>query len=216
MNGLLASPGQVRNPNSITDAEETAAEEEVADAVKAALLISGADKRRYGRLKEQLANNYLLGTDQYPDTLEKASRILGNYQVAKGPPFGYQRNTNEGGGLAFLQRGARMGRGRGGRGAQTAGRGGGDAAAGGGDAASVSNSTIASGGTRTNNVGDSHCYHCGGEGHWANECPELAEEQQAQLHMTVEGTGEENEQVGQTAHQFFHASMVQGEELPDW
>ncbi len=54
------------------------------DAVKAALLISGADKRRYGRLKEQLPNNYLLGTDQYPDMLEKALRILGNYQVAMG------------------------------------------------------------------------------------------------------------------------------------
>ncbi len=59
----------------------------MADAVKAALLISGADKQRYGRLKEQLANNYLLGTDQYTNTLEKASRILGNYQVAKGPPL---------------------------------------------------------------------------------------------------------------------------------
>jgi hypothetical protein len=66
--------------------------------VKAALLISGADKRRYGRLKEQLVNTYLLGTDQYPDTLEKASRILGNYQVGKGPPFGDCRNTNKGGG----------------------------------------------------------------------------------------------------------------------
>ncbi len=89
----------MRNSSNITDAERTTVEEEVADAVKAALLISGADKRRYGRLKEQLANNYFLGTDQYPDTLEKASRILGNYQVAKWPPFGDRRNTNEGGGL---------------------------------------------------------------------------------------------------------------------
>ena len=133
------------DPRNITKAEGTAAEEEVADAVKAALLISGADKRRYGRLKEQLANNYLLGTDQYPDTLEKASRILGNYQVAKGPPFEDRKNTNEGGGLAFLQRGARTpGRGCGGRGAQTAGRGGGSTA-GGADTASVGASTIASG-----------------------------------------------------------------------
>ena len=44
--------------------------------MKAALLISGADKRRYGKLKDELANNYLLGTDQYPDTLDKAVRIL--------------------------------------------------------------------------------------------------------------------------------------------
>ncbi len=89
----------MRNPNNITEAEQTAAEQEVADAVKAALLISGADKRRYERLKEHLANNYLLGTDQYLVTLEKASRILGNYQVAKGSPFEDRRNTNAGGGL---------------------------------------------------------------------------------------------------------------------
>ena len=54
--GLLATPGRVRDLRNITQAEGTAAEEEVADAVKAALLISGADKRRYGWLKEQLAN----------------------------------------------------------------------------------------------------------------------------------------------------------------
>ena len=83
---------------------------------------------------------------------------------------------------------------------------------GGGDAASVGGSMIASGGTQTNNAGDVSR----GEGHWANECPELAEEQQAQLHMTVEGTCEEDERAGHTAHQFFHANMIQGEELPDW
>jgi hypothetical protein len=75
--GLLTSPGQVRDPSNITKDKWTEAKEEVADAVKAALLISRSDKRRYGRLKEQLANNYLLGMDQYPDMLEKASRILG-------------------------------------------------------------------------------------------------------------------------------------------
>jgi hypothetical protein len=214
--GLLALPGQVRDPSNITGDERTEAKEEVVDAIKAALLISGADKRRYGRLKEQLANNYLLGTDQYPDTLEKASRILGNYQVAKGSPFGDQRNTNKKGGLAFIQQGARAGRGRGGQGPQTAGRqaGAGDTTAAREDAASVGRSTLPSERMQRNNAGDSHCYHCGGENHWANECPELAEEQQAQLHMTLEGR-EEDELGAQTAHQFFHTSMVQGEELPD-
>ena len=61
--------------------------DEAAEAVKAVLLISGADKRRYGKLKEQLANNYLLGANQYPNTLEKATRVLGNYQVPKSTPF---------------------------------------------------------------------------------------------------------------------------------
>ncbi len=167
-------------------------------------------------MKEQLANNYLLGMDQYPDTLEKASRILGNYQVAKGSPFGDQRITNKKGGLAFIQLGARAGRGCRGQGPQTAGRqaGAGDTAAGREDAASVGRSTQPSERVRTNNAGDSHCYHCGGEDHWANKCPELAEEQQAQLHTTLEGS-KEDELGAQTAHQFFHASMVQEEELPD-
>ena len=86
--GLLASPGQVRNPYRITKAKQIAVKQEVAEVVKAALLISEADTQRYGRLKEQLANNYLLGADQHPDTLEKALMILGNYQVTKGSPFG--------------------------------------------------------------------------------------------------------------------------------
>ncbi len=46
-------------------------ENEANEAVKAALLISRAYKLRYGRLKDQLANNYLLGTDQYPNTYQK-------------------------------------------------------------------------------------------------------------------------------------------------
>ena len=101
--GLLRAPGRVRDLNNISDQEQQEAIEEVAEAVKAALLISGADKRRYGRLKEQLANNYLLGTDQYPNMLEKATRILGNYQVPKTTPL--QDRCNKEGGLAFLQRG---------------------------------------------------------------------------------------------------------------
>ena len=64
-------------------AEITKAEEDASEAVKAALVISGADKTRFGRLKDELANNYLLGIDQYPDTYKKAMRILGHYQTPK-------------------------------------------------------------------------------------------------------------------------------------
>ena len=85
--GLLRAPGRVNDQNNITEQEQQDAVDEVAEAVKAALLISGADKRRYGKLKEQLANNYLLGTNQYPNTLEKATRVLGNYQVPKSTLF---------------------------------------------------------------------------------------------------------------------------------
>jgi hypothetical protein len=96
-----------------SDAEETSSE-----AVKAALLISGADRCKYGKLKDELANNYLLGTDQYPDTFEKA-RILGNYQTTTNS-LPYRPSPNDTG-VVFLQRG-----GRGGRGAGRGGQGHGD------------------------------------------------------------------------------------------
>ena len=60
---LLAKPGRVANIHNITNAEQAEAKTETPDAVKAALLISGADKRRYGGLKNDLGNNDLMGTD---------------------------------------------------------------------------------------------------------------------------------------------------------
>jgi hypothetical protein len=51
--------------------------------VKAALQISGANKASNWRLKEQLATNYLLGINQYPNIFKKVTIILGNYQGAK-------------------------------------------------------------------------------------------------------------------------------------
>jgi hypothetical protein len=73
------------------------------EAVKAALLISGADRRKYGKLKDELANNYLLGTDQDPNTFNKAVRILGNYQTTRvGMPYKASPNNT---GVAFLQQG---------------------------------------------------------------------------------------------------------------
>ncbi len=53
---LLATLGQLRDPSNVTRDKKAKAEEEVGDAVKVALLIRGAVKRRYGKLKDQLAN----------------------------------------------------------------------------------------------------------------------------------------------------------------
>jgi hypothetical protein len=86
-----------------------AAEEESSEKVKAALLISGADRRRYESLKDSLANDYVLGNNQYPDTFGKAMRILGNYQTTK-MSVTYRAMPNDTG-VAFLQRGSRGGRG---------------------------------------------------------------------------------------------------------
>ena len=33
-----------------------------------------------------------------------------------------------------------------------------------------------------NKNGESHFFHCGGEDHWANNCPELNKEHQGKLH----------------------------------
>ena len=94
-----------------TAQERSDAEEASSEAVKAALLISGADRRKYGKLKDELANNYLLGADQYPDTFEKALRILGNYQTTTNSlPYRPSPNNT---GVAFLQRGGRGGCGAG-------------------------------------------------------------------------------------------------------
>ncbi len=202
--------------NNITDNERKSVGEEVNESVKAALLISGAEKCRYGKLKDELANNYLLGTNQYPNTFDKALHILGNYQTTKpNMPF---RGNGPKSGLAFMQQGGQGGQGRRGRG-RGAGRGevttGGEADAGGGGG-DISTMTGGSGGdgARTNSWGDSHCYNCGGTDHWAYKCPQLTNEQQAQLHMNLEGN-EEVEEQEQEGHQLLNVALVQGGALPN-
>jgi hypothetical protein len=101
IDALLKAAAQVSNVGSPTTAKRKKAEEDATEAVKAALLISGADKGRYGRLKDQLVNNYLLGMDQYPGTFDKAMRILGNYQVTRlNRPY---RGDGIKSGLVFIQ-----------------------------------------------------------------------------------------------------------------
>jgi hypothetical protein len=213
---LLRQPGQVSDKDTITDNERKSAEEEANKLVKGTLLISSAEKRRYGKLKDELANNYRLGTDQYPNTFDNPLRILGNYQTTK-PNMPFRGNGPESG-LAFIQRGSRGGQGCGGcsreagRGEVTTG-GGANTGGGGGD---VSRMTGGSGGdgARTNSRGDSHCYNCGGMDHWAYECPQVTNKQQAQLHMNLE-RNEEVEEQEQEEHQLLNVTLIQGRALPN-
>ena len=199
-----------------TDAQIEAAEDVAVEQVKAALLISGADRRKFGKLKDELANNYLLSMDQYPDTLEKAGRILSNYQSMNiNTPFrGNPNNT----GVAFLQRGGRGSRGgRGGGAGRGAKSEGGSSSKGTGAGDDVSAMTGRTGGetAKTNSRGESHCFNCGSPSHWAYECPQLSGKQQSQLHMNLEAHEESTQEPAEEAQQLFNVTLAQGGELPN-
>ncbi len=69
----------------------------------------------------------------------------------------------------------------------------------------------------TNSRGESLCFNCGSPSHWAYECPQLSNEQQAQLHMNIEAQEEQGrkEQEAQEGHQMLHVTQAQGGALPD-
>ena len=202
------------SPTQLSEAEDVSIEQ-----VKAALLISGASRQKYGKLKDELANDYLLGSDHYPDTLEKAGRILANYQSTRASaPYRASANKT---GVAFMQRGGRGGRGAGrggqeGRGAKTEGKSGlGDSSGGGGDNVSTITGRTSRDGAKTNNKGEAHCFNCGSPSHWAYECPQLSGEQQSQLHMNLESHEETTQEAAEDAHQLLNVTFAQGAELPD-
>jgi hypothetical protein len=59
----------------------TAADKKVArDKMMSMMMLSGADKKRYGKLLEDLNNNYLAGTDNYPSDVDSTVTLLSHYQ----------------------------------------------------------------------------------------------------------------------------------------
>ena len=114
-----------------------------------------------------------MGTYQYPYTTEKARVLLGNYK----PPRQQQRHQpRDDGGVAFIHRGRGDSgvRGRDNRGGSIVGTGRGNATV-------VSAISKEGSVARSNRNGETRFLHCGEEGHWANVCPLLLEEQQSQL-----------------------------------
>jgi hypothetical protein len=217
--GLVEAELARRNITTPTPMQLSEAEDVSIEQVKAAMLISGANRQQYGKLKDELANDYLLGSDHYPDTLEKAARILANYQNTRASAP-YRASGNEKG-VAFLQRGGRGGRGAG-RGGQE-GRGAkaevktGPGESSGSSGNDVSTITGRTGGdaTKTNSKGESHCFNCGSSSHWAYKCPQLSGEQQSQLHMNLEAHEETTQEAAEDAHQLLNVTFAQGGELPD-
>ena len=68
---------------------------------------------------------------------------------------------------------------------------------------------------RTNRNGESHCFNCGSNDHWANECPEAKEEQLAQLQMNLGAKCEEEveDEEDEEGAMHMHVTMLQGERL---
>jgi hypothetical protein len=217
--GLVAEELRRRNITAPTPTELSEAEDVSIEQVKATMLIRGASCQKYEKLKNELANDYLLRLDHYPDTLEKAARVLANYQNTKAIAP-YRASGNETG-VAFLQRGGRGGRGAGrggqkGPGAKAKGKtGSGVSSRSEGD--DVSPITGRTGGdtTKTNIKGESHCFNCGSPTHWAYECPQLSGEQQSQLHMNLEAHQETSQETAEDTHQLLNVTFAQGGELPN-
>ena len=92
--GLVEAELRRRNITNPSATQLSEAEDVLIEQVKAVMLISRASCQKYGRLKDELANDYLLGSDHYPDTLEKAGRILTNYQNTRASAP-YRANANE-------------------------------------------------------------------------------------------------------------------------
>ena len=105
--GLVEAKLRRRNITNPSPTQLSEAEDMSIEQVKAAMLISGASRQKYGRLKDELANDYLLGSDHYPDMLEKAGRILANYQNTRASAP-CRTNANKTG-VAFIQRGGQGG-----------------------------------------------------------------------------------------------------------
>ena len=114
-------------------------------------------QERFGLLKNDLGNSYLMGTNQYPNTSEKARVILGNSK-----PLCTQHNQPpcNNGGVAFLQQGGQGNGGRSRGGTQDRDR---------GTASNKQNPGTVSG-AQANASGETYCLHCSEEGHWASAC----------------------------------------------
>ena len=115
VNTLRATPVRVVNPDAITLVERELAEGETLEAVKVAVMISAADKKRFAPLKRNLSNEYILGEDKYPGTTKVTKRLIINYEGPNTLQYYHQPPRYDSNGVAFIQQGRGEKGGRGGR-----------------------------------------------------------------------------------------------------
>ena len=65
---------------NVPEDRKTELNEQAQEMYLACAFISQADPKRYGRLKEELENNYTKGTDSYPQDMVKAYQLLNEYK----------------------------------------------------------------------------------------------------------------------------------------
>ena len=73
---------------SATDAMKTTAAETVRSKFLAALMLSGADRNRFGGLRDELANDFAKGEDCYPSSMPDVLNLMNKY---RGQPSAQRR-----------------------------------------------------------------------------------------------------------------------------
>ncbi len=91
---VIAVKAANNNTGATTGEETKEAKKIVRDKFLAALMLSGANRDRYSDLKRSMAENYVMGTREYPKSPEVVLRILNAYV----PPAGWNRRVEQGGG----------------------------------------------------------------------------------------------------------------------
>lgn len=66
--------------SSATDDQRSAAAQVASDKFLAALMLSGANLKRFDSLKKELSNSFAMGVDNYPTTLEEVLDLLNSYK----------------------------------------------------------------------------------------------------------------------------------------
>jgi hypothetical protein len=84
-------------PTKLVDGT-TAADKKVAqDKMMSMMMLSGVDKKCYGKLLEDLNNNYLAGMDNYPSDVDSTVTLLSHYQDYQSNG-GHNKVDSDGGG----------------------------------------------------------------------------------------------------------------------